>query len=129
MNIGELRKIIYEEVVKAMRAEFREILTEAVTTVGEQRQAPQAPKTMPVRLADIVQEQEVGQPRSLTSLLQETATGMTREDYKAFTGTEQQVQQSQSVIAGMPDFLSKAIANAKGVFDASNRKDSERYGV
>ena len=136
MNIGELRKIIHEEVVKAMREELRDILTEAALTLEEQRQASRAPRSMPVRLTDIVQEQEeeVAQPKSIMSMLQETATGMTREDYKAFTGAGEMVrssqpQSSQPIMAGMPDFMTRAITNAKGVLDASNQRDLERHGL
>lgn len=123
MKVEDLRKIIYEEVVKAMRAEFREILTEAVDIVKEQKPVQRTP----VRLSDLIQVEESSSPKSIESILQETAQGMKREDYKALLGESQQVQ--KPVMPGMPDFLSKAISNAKGVFDKSNRVDLERHGV
>ena len=123
MKVEDLRKIIYEEVVKAMRAEFREILTEAVDVVKEQKPVEKAP----TRLADLIQVEESSSPKSIESILQETAQGMKREDYKALMGESQQVQ--KPVMPGMPDFLSKAISNAKGIFDASKQVDIERHGV
>ena len=123
MNIGELKKIIYEAVVKAMREEFREILAEAVEVVKEQRPV----EGTPARLSDLFQVEEKSGPKSIENILQETALGMKREDYKAILGESQQEQ--KPVMPGIPDFLSKAITNAKGVLDASNRKDQERHGV
>lgn len=123
MKVEDLRKIIYEEVVKAMRAEFREILTEAVDVVKEQKPVEKAP----ARLSDLIQVEESSSPKSIESILQETAQGMKREDYKALMGESQQVQ--KPVMPGMPDFLSKAISNAKGIFDASKQVDIERHGV
>ena len=124
MNIGELRKIIYEEVVKAMRAEFREILTEAVTVVEEQKPVQKTP----ARLSELFPVERKSEPKTIEDILQETARGMNREDYRALMGESQQPQQ-QSTVPGLPDFLTKAVQNAKNILDASNQKDLERHGL
>ena len=66
MNVGDLRKIIYEEVVKAMREEFREILVEAVQSVGNQT-SREDHRTV-TRIADIVQEE--AKPKTISNLLE-----------------------------------------------------------
>ena len=123
MNIGDLRKIIHEEMVKVMREELREILTEAVEVIQEQKAEPR-----PTRLAEIIQEEEVEpqQPRSITNLLQETARNMGREELKAFSAQPAQLQQPTT---GLPDFVAAAAMKAKAIFDKSNEKDLERHGL
>ena len=122
MNIGDLRKIIHEEMVKVMREELREILTEAVEVIQEQKAEPR-----PTRLAEIIQEEEVEpqQPRSITNLLQETARNMSREDYRAIN---EQPKPAQPAMTGLPDFVAAAAIKAKAIFDKSNEKDLERHG-
>lgn len=123
MNIGDLRKIIHEEMVKVMREELREILTEAVEVIQEQKTVPVSPKRSS-RLADILQEETVNEPKSISNLLQETARNMSREDYKAMN--EQPVQPTMT---GLPDFIASAAMKAKAIFDKSNEKDLERHGL
>ena len=113
MKVEDLRKIIYEEVVKAMRAEFREILTEAVEVIQEQKTVPVSPERSS-RLADILQEETVSEPKSISNLLQETARNMSRGDYKAMN--EQPVQPTMT---GLPDFIASAAMKAKTIFDKS----------
>ena len=127
MNIEDLKKIIHEEMVKVMREELREILTEAVEVIQEQKAEPVQHKKL-ARLANIVQEEETGyqQPRSITNLLQETARNMSREDLKTFSAQPKQPQQTMS---GLPDFVAAAAMKAKAIFDKSNEKDLERYGI
>ena len=127
MNIGDLRKIIHEEMVKVMREELREILTEAVEVIQEQKAEPK-PLKRPSRLADILQEEETpSEPKSISNLLQETARNMSREDYR--TINEQQVAPAQPTMTGLPDFVAAAAMKAKAIFDKSNEKDLERHGL
>jgi len=71
MEIEKLRKIIYEEVRKAMQTEIRDILVEAVEIASTPTHI-----TKPVQIKE---DRSYG--IGLAEMLQDTATSMTREDY------------------------------------------------
>lgn len=115
MTVSELRKILHEEVVKAIREELREILTEAVQKSENIVQNP---------LQELRENMDSEENTSISRLLQETASSMDREDYRNLTE-----RSPEPKMTGMPDFIALAASKAKAVLDASNLKDRERHGI
>lgn len=115
MTVSELRKILHEEVVKAIREELREILTEAVQKSENIVQNP---------LQELRENMDSEESTSISRLLQETASSMGREDYRNL------IERSpEPKMTGMPDFIVSAASKAKAILDASNLKDRERHGI
>lgn len=139
MNISDLRKIIHEEVVKAMREEFREILLEAVQIQDNKSTVPQ----ISPRQTTSPKVEKPRQTISISEMLQETAKGMNRDDYKALfegqTLTSDMVSRGATglgtqtgipeQVSEMPDFISRAIGSAKAILDTSLQKDIERHAL
>ena len=119
MTIEHLRKVIHEEVVKAMREELREILTEAVS--GPKDSLQESLNTSKVGGEKRTQRQ----PSSISDLLKETADKMKSEDFRDLLPSGEVKQQ----FSGVPNFLSEAIMKAGAVFNKSKEKDKERYGL
>lgn len=116
MTVSELRKILHEEVVKAIREELREILTEAV----------QVSEDMSFKnpLQELRENVDSEESTSISRLLQETASSMGREDYRNL------IERSpEPKMTGMPDFIVSAASKAKAILDASNLKDREKHGI
>lgn len=133
MNIADLRKIIYEEVVKAMREELRDILVEAVEAVKDQPQQ-YLEEQAPALETYIGFKPEKTKPgtKSITNILQETAQTMGKDDYRNLLGGEQPVVTESARpgnMAGMPSFIATAAAKAKAVLDKSNEKDRKRNAL
>lgn len=118
MTIEHLRKVIHEEVVKAMREELREILTEAVSGPKDSLQES-------LNISKVGEKRTQRQPSSISDLLKETADKMKSEDFRDLLPSGE-VKQQFSVV---PNFLSEAIMKAGAVFNKSKEKDKERYGL
>lgn len=136
MKLEELRKIIHEEVVKAIREEVRDILTEAVEIASRPQGKPtvhQAAVKKPV-----IQKEESTSMSFLGDILQETAREMTKTDYRDIMGEPVVVEtpgqqlfenvEKPSVVSSedsLPDFVQRA----KAVFDAAVEVDKTRHAV
>lgn len=129
MNINDLRKIISEEVSKAVTKVFRSEIRDILVEVLEKQEFQDTQR--------IVKEEEVVPNKGLSAILQETKRGMSRDDYRNFLGDNNSIafkpstvlEEKKDHIPGMPDFLARAALQAKAVLDLSNQKDKEKNGL
>lgn len=129
MNINDLRKIISEEVSKAVTRVFRSEIRDILVEVLEKQEDQDTQR--------IVREEEVVPNKGLSAILQETKRGMSRDDYRNFLGDNSSItfspstvlEEKKSCVPGMPDFLARAALQAKAVLDLSNQKDKEKNGL
>lgn len=125
MTIKELRKLIYEDVEKAVRKVVRTEIRDILLEVTEKQSVP-----------NLTQE-EGGRPKmSISDVLQETEQAMDRKDYRNFLGdstdtfkTAPILEEKKQILPGMPDFIATAALKAKSILDTSNQKDKERHGI
>lgn len=144
MKLDQLRKIIREEVKAAVKEELQDMLNEAVkiaSSPNKMQPAPKAGETSWSAPKKQEPEQISGDP--IMEMLNQTKASMTGEEYRNIvTATSDMVAKpnfqstgidTEAVFSGPQpgidisklDFVSKA----KAVFDASNKKDKERFGV
>ena len=129
MNINDLRKIISEEVSKAVTKVFRSEIRDILVEMLEKQEYQDIQR--------IVKEEEVAPNKGLSDILQETKRVMSRDDYRNFLGDNSSVafrpstvlEEKKNYIPGMPDFLARAALQAKTVLDLSNQKDKEKNGL
>lgn len=127
MNIKELRQILSEEVTKAVtkvfRTEIRSILVEIMEDQGVSESS------------ELSREESLSPTRKLSDVLQETRNTMNRDDYRNFLGDSSPVsfkptapvlEEKKIVMNGMPDFLVRAVSQAKDVLDLANQKDRDK---
>lgn len=119
MKVDELRKIIYEEVQKAIRVELRSMLTEL-----EGEQPNSTVKGDSVIFKPLSQEKQTT-GFSLEDILQETRKSMTREEYKNILG--ESFQKETNTVSESTSELPPFVRNAKAILDASISKDMERH--
>lgn len=161
MKIDQLRKIIREEVKSAIKEELQDIINEAVkiaSTPSQMQPAPQpgtsewstAKKPTKQELAEMIGLKTPPKPtniefsknRTINSILQQTKSNMTNEDYQqVFSGTSDMVSKpnfassmaTQMGMSGAQPGLDITqldfVKNAKNIFDASVKKDKQRAGV
>lgn len=138
MTLEELRKVLHEEVVKALREEVRDILVEAVEIASRPSTTPTVPvqksRTEPV-------EEKYKSNRGLGSILQETAEEMTHSDYASLMGNPVQRPDFDKIggheeddMTTVDSFIGEGqlpsfVKNAKAILEASNQIDRERHGV
>ena len=160
MKVQELKKIIREEVRAAVKEELQDVINEAVkiaSTPTKMQPAPKAgtsdwstaKKPTKQELAEMIGLKtppkptniEFSQNESLNSILNQTRSNMTNEDY-------QQVISATSDMVSKPNFASSManqmgmsgaqpgldisqldfVNKAKSVLDASIKKDKQRAG-
>lgn len=135
MDVKQFRQIIREEIKKAMQEELRDILTEAVEIASRPEQPQQHTQPQPRK---VVQHTEIEEQtvRGLSSLLQDTASSMSQDDYRDVLGADSMVSKpdfdtlEEGVAApASTDVLPDFVARAAEIFAAANEKDRERHGV
>lgn len=143
MKLDQLRKIIREEVKAAVKEELQDILTEAVQIASAPTKMQPAPKAGQTSWSAPVKQKETYiSDDPIMEMLNQTRASMTSGEYQNIISATSdmvskpnfgQMMSSEPEFSGpMPgldisqlDFVSKA----KAVFDASNKKDKERFGV
>lgn len=150
-TLSDLKKIIGEEVKKAVRAELKDLILEAVEIASRPEQKPSKPvySENVQRIVQVVpkrkEENRSTGNNTIQSILAETAASMTSEDYENIYGTSTKASLAESysdlgeedtVIedsvpsVGMDlDNLPSFVKNAKAILDASIAKDRERHAV
>lgn len=132
MKISDLRKIIYEEVQKAIREELREILSEVQVT--PKTTMYQSPRYARPAVQERVEHQDDLNTVSIGSILQETLNSMTKDDYHNIMGdtvvySSPTLSNSNSVEGSTMSDIPSFAKNAKAILDASLAKDRERNGL
>ena len=137
MKLDQLRKIIREEVRAAVKEELQDVMNEAVKYASTP-----APQTMQQVPKGEPKKWSVGKSATLDEMLNATRAEMTGTDVSNIMGSSgiqkpnfasmmsnQMVRENNGPMPGIDisklDFVSKA----KAVYDASTKKDKNRFGV
>lgn len=150
-TLSDLKKIIGEEVKKAVRAELKDLILEAVEIASR----PEQKHSKPVYSENVQRTVQVVPKRKeenrstsnnmVQNILAETAASMTSEDYENIYGTSTKASLAESysdlgeedtvIEDSVPsvgidlDNLPSFVKNAKAILDASIAKDRERHAV
>jgi len=144
MKLDQLRKIIREEVRAAVKEELQEVMNEAVKHASTpQTEFKKFNEYKPVKQKDLGRTWSTGKMNQgtvpLEEMINQTASSMTKEDYSGLMGTPgaaaPNLASSMASTMGMTgngqqpgldisqlDF----VKSAKGILDASMKKDKHR---
>ena len=148
MKTNELRKLIREEVKKAVKEELQDMLNEAVKFASTPNKTGVGNSYRPITQKDIKRTWSTGplNPGTipLEEMLQQTKQSMTGEDYNNVVSSDSSMVRKPNFASGMAANMGMTensgpkagidiskldfVKNAKAVFDASVKKDKQRGG-
>ena len=148
MKTNELRKLIREEVKKAVKEELQDMLNEAVKFASTPNKTGVGNSYRPITQKDIKRTWSTGplNPGTipLEEMLQQTKQSMTGEDYQNVVSSDSSMvkkpnfantmasnmgmTESSGPKAGIDISKLDFVKNAKAVYDASIQKDKQKFG-
>ena len=149
MKANELRKLIREEVKKAVKEELQDMLNEAVKFASTPNKTGVGNSYRPITQKDIKRTWSTGplNPGTipLEEMLQQTAKTMSNEDYQNVVSSDSSMVKKPNFASSMANNMGMTessgpkagidiskldfVKNAKAVFDASVKKDKQRGGM
>jgi len=148
MKANELRKLIREEVKKAVKEELQDMLNEAVKYASTPNKTGMGNSYRPITQKDVKRTWSTGplNPGTipLEEMLQQTAETMSQEDYKNVVSSDSSMVKKPNFASSMANSMGMTensgppvgidiskldfVKNAKAVFDASVQKDKQKAG-
>jgi len=149
MKTNELRKLIREEVKKAVKEELQDMLNEAVKFASTPNKTGVGNSYRPITQKDIKRTWSTGplNPGTipLEEMLQQTKKSMTGEDYNNVVSSDSSMVRKPNCASGMAANMGMTensgpkagidiskldfVKNAKAVYDMSMKKDKQKGGM